>query len=48
MMILDPRSHIRKMSKISRRSSAHFVVRRFGDEVIICNGGEVKGCVVLM
>ena len=37
-----------KMSKIPRRSSAHLVVRRFGDEVIICNGGDVKSCVVLM
>ena len=48
-MILDTRSHKgTKMSKTPRRSSAHLVVRRFGDEVIICNGGDVKGCVVLM
>ena len=27
------------------RRSAHLVVRRCGDEVIQCDGGEVKGCV---
>ena len=27
------------------RRSAHFVVRRCGDEVIECDGGGVKGCV---
>ena len=47
-MDLDTKSHKRKMSKISRRSSAHLVVRRVSDEVIICNGGELKSCVVLM
>ena len=46
-MFLDARSHkgATMIKDTARRSSAHLVVRRCGDEVIKCDGGEVKGCV---
>ena len=34
-----------KKKNIARRSTAHLMVGRCGDEMVRCDGGEVKGCV---